>query len=58
MTSQEIVKRLRKINNFLELSNEEIAEFAGETSKGYENAVKVGKISADILLLIKDIEKE
>ena len=35
-----------------------LQNFAGETSKGYENAVKVGKISADILLLIKDIEKE
>ena len=43
MISQEIVKKLREINNFLELSNEEIAEFAGETSKDYENAVKVGK---------------
>ena len=33
MTSQEIVKKLREINNFLELSNEEIANLLEKRQK-------------------------
>lgn len=56
MTLEEILKRLRRINSFLELSDEMIISYAGETARGYERAVKIGKTCADISELISELK--
>ena len=56
MTLEEILKRLRRINSFLELSDEMIISYAGESARGYERAVKVGKTCADLSELIKELK--
>lgn len=56
MTLEEILKRLRRINSFLELSDEMIISYAGETARGCERAVKVGKTYADLSELIKELK--
>ena len=58
MTLEEILKRLRNINAFLDLSNEEIIDYAGETARGCEYAVKAGKTWDDISEFIKELETE
>lgn len=58
MTLEEILKRLRNINAFLDLSNEEISDYAGKTARGCEYAVKAGKTWADISEFIKELETE
>ena len=52
MTLEEILKRLRKINIFLELSDEMIISYAGESARGYERAVKIGKTCAEQYILM------
>lgn len=58
MTLEEILKRLRRINSFLELSDEMIISYAGEAARGYERAVKIGKTYADLSELIKELKAE
>lgn len=58
MTLEEILKRLRRIKSFLELSDEMIISYVGESARGYERAVKIGKTCADLTELIKELKAE
>ena len=58
MTLEDILKKLRNINTFLDLSNEEVIDYAGESARGCEYAIKVGKTWADISEFIKELETE
>ena len=56
MTEKQIIERLTKIENFLLLSDDEIAKKNNVNIKGYENSYKVGWVKSAVRSLIVEIE--
>lgn len=56
MTEKQIIERLTKIENFLLLSDDEIAKKNNVNIKGYENSYKVGWVKSAVQSLIVEIE--